>query len=277
MKISSPGFLDTSVLVDLILKEAEPSDLAKLESVLAQFDSTLGCAFSRLEFKRVVLRNLSLCLDYLREEGSFFKALLRANRIRGRRSSTLISILCWIEFNIDREIEVESGEGVDAALAEEAELFVDNAIEWIWERFDTLVDKVVDRMKCNRAAEAPVRSRTNRLDVTVHENRCKDRKCNNANFIRSLLPKAKSLLTSLEKYKGTDDWTDELEKSHQMLSRAVKHPDVVFDYQNCLKVGDVWIHFECLKAGAQKFVTANYRESKVLCSLLELEMVNPRE
>jgi hypothetical protein len=84
-------------------------------------------------------------------------------------------------------------------------------------------------------------------------------------------------LASLESFRETDQWTDELEKAHAMLARAVAYPPSVFDYRNCLNIGDVWLHFECLKEGAKKFVTANYRESQILCPLLELELVNSRE
>jgi len=238
----------------------------------------LGCAFSKLEFKRVILRNLSLLLDYLREEGSFLAAIRRANKLRrGRRAGTLISILVWIGVNIEDEVSWEEGESFDSSIAESAELFIDNSIEWIWARFDTLVDTTVDQMKCARAAEGPKRSRTNRLDVTVHELKCRDRTCNNANVLRSMLPKIRELLNKLETHRHGKLWTDDLEEAYNELTEAVKNPSRLYDYQNCLAVGDVWIHLECLKAGARKFVTSNYKESQILCPALQLEMINPRE
>ncbi|MBM4070491.1 MAG: hypothetical protein FJ271_16275 [Planctomycetes bacterium] len=127
---TKPLFLDTTIQVDRVLKERPAEKLAALSALLAQFDFHVACSYSRLEFKRVVIQNLSLVLDYLVEDGSFWGAMQRAQVVSGgrsRRSGTLISVLAWIGYRIDKKVEVTFGEGVDRELALRAESYIRNA------------------------------------------------------------------------------------------------------------------------------------------------------
>src|SRR5260370_503208 len=115
-----PIFQDTTILVDRVILKHDRARADAIATVLkGRFP--FACRYSRLEFKRVVIRNLSLILRYLSEEKSFFSAFKRATRVRTRRSDTLVNILAWIGHEISGQIEVRIGDDADLALCERAE------------------------------------------------------------------------------------------------------------------------------------------------------------
>jgi hypothetical protein len=270
-------FLDTSIQVDRFVAENDPARREPLEALLASFNYLFACTYSRLEFKRVVIQNLGLTLRYLREEKSFFGAFHKANRLQQqRRAGTLTNIMAWVGYKLRRNIEVTLGEDLDHELTIKAESFIRNAIRYLWKRFDTSVDTILDRTECRRAAEPPRLNSEGDLDVSIPQSRCKDKRCNNANFLRSKLPIIRNLCQALEKIKsGSSDLTEELEAILKTL-RSIEHDlDKAYDYKTCLAIGDLWMHLECLTAGVRNFGTTNYKESQILCPILGLEMKLP--
>ncbi len=150
-------FLDTSIHVDRVLKELSPERLKALGDLLGSFDSLATCAYSRLEFKRVVIQDLVLLLNYLVKEQSYFGLLVKITGVgarRPRREATLTSIAAWVGLAIDKDIEAEVGEGIDIKLAIRAESYIRNSIPFLWRRFDRSVSSIFDRAQCRRAAEA---------------------------------------------------------------------------------------------------------------------------
>src|SRR5437867_1445229 len=132
--MTKPLFLDTSVQVDRVLKEMPPALLVSLNSLLSEFDFLVACSYGRLEYKRVVIQGLSLILDYLCTEGSFFRAFQKAQAVAARRpqrASTLVNILVWVGYQVNGQIVVIEGEGVDRQLALRAESYIRNAIPFL--------------------------------------------------------------------------------------------------------------------------------------------------
>jgi hypothetical protein len=273
-------FLDTTIQVDRILKEQPPERLAPLEALLSGFDHLVTCSYSRLEFKRVVIQNLALVLDYLCENHSFFRALQKAAAVgagRPRRAATLENILAWAGFHIKGQIEVALGEDLDRKLALRAETYIRNAILYLWKRFDKSVQAVQDGTRCQRAVEGPRRRKDGSFDVAIPESRCRNRECDNANFFQSNLPLMKRVRDELDLLGAGDGekLTDELEASRAELRAAIGNPSRLYDYKACVGVGDVWIHLECRAAAVPDFATTNYKESEVLCPLFGQTMHNP--
>ena len=206
MNSGIPIFLDTSILVDRIIAKHDPARLGPIDSLLAGFDYLLACSYSRLEFNRVVIQNLALTLRYLCEEKSFFRALQRANRLqKQRRASTLCNVMTFVGFEIRKQIEVVVGEDADLKLALQAESYIRNAIRYIWRRFDKNVDSVLTATRCARANEGPELKADGKLEVSIPESRCRDRQCNNANFLRSNLPAIRKLCLELERMKKSGE------------------------------------------------------------------------
>lgn len=276
----NPLFLDTTIQVDRVLKEQPPELLVSLNALLARFNYLVGYSYSRLEFKRAVIQNLALILDYLCDDRSFFRALQRAIAIgarRPRRAATLMSIAAWLGFQIKQQIEVTLGEDLDQRLAMRAESYLRNAIVYLWKRFDKSVDSVTDRTECRRAIEGPRRKANGRFDVSIAESNCRMKECNNANFFRAHLPLMKQVRDQLEQLRAqkSKKFTKELETALERLKAAISYPDGLYDYKACGGVGDIWMHLECLAAGVKDFATTNYKESEVLCPMLGLTMQNP--
>lgn len=69
--------------------------------------------------------------------------------------------------------------------------------------------------------------------------------------------------------------TKELKKALEKLTTAISTPSTLYDYKNCLGVGDVWMHLECATSGIKDFATTNYKESEVLCPIFGLTMRQP--
>jgi hypothetical protein len=279
--MARPLFLDTTIQVDRVLKEQPPEQLAALNALLAEFDFFVSCSYSRLEFKRVVIQNLALVLNYLCEEQSFFGALRRARAvgaIRPRRASTLTSILEWVGLHVQTQIEVSLGEGIDRKLALKAESYIRNAVLFLWKRFDKSVHSIRDGTECKRATEAPRKKSSGSFDVAIHESKCKTKECNNANFFQSNLPILKALrdeLQQLSNEAGKSKLNAELEAALKTIKAAMTNLDSLYDYKTCLSIGDVWLHLESAKAGVRDFATTNYKESEVLCPMFGLTMRQP--
>ena len=229
----------------------------------------------------MVIQNLALVLRYLVEEGSFLGALQKAQAVgalRPRRASTLLSIATWAGYQIQDQIEVTLGEGSDRQWAVRAESYIRNAILFLWKRFDMSVDVIRDGTKCMRATEGPRRTADGSFDVAIPQSRCKTRECNNANFFRENLPLLKKLRDGLEAMKqkaGPPQLTKELETALKHLTAAINNPSSLYDYKTCVGVGDVWMHLECIVAGVKDFATTNYKESQILCPILNLTMQHP--
>jgi hypothetical protein len=270
-------FLDTSIQVDRILAENDPARRIPLETLLAGFDFLVTSSYSRLEFKRVILQNLGLTLRYLCEEGSFFRAIHLANRLqRQRRAATLTNVIAWLGHSLDDSFEIIEGEGLDHSLALQAESFIRNAVRYLWRRFDKSVDSVLNKTQCTRATEGPRLQPNGCLDVSIPESRCREKQCNNANFLRAQLPAIRKVCSHLEKLKkkgGTV--TAELDAILTTVRGIEKDLDKAYDYQTCLRIGDLWMHLESLAGGVKPFATRNYKESQVLCPVLGLEMKLP--
>ncbi|HJT76147.1 MAG TPA: hypothetical protein VJ739_03005 [Gemmataceae bacterium] len=279
--MTKPLFLDTTIQVDRILKAEPPALLVPLRSLLAQFDYFIACSYSRLEFKRVVIQGLGLILNYLCEEQSFFRALQRAQAVgggRSRRASTLVSIMAWIGFRIDEQVEVILGEGIDRQMAIKAESYVRNAIRFLWKRFDKSVDSIQDGTQCKRAVEGPKPKADGSFEVSIPRSKCKTKECNNANFFQSNLPLLKRLRDELQRLSqeaGRTKFTEELDAALEHVTAAISNPSRLYDYENCIGVGDVWLHLECVAAGVKDFATTNYKESQVLCPMMGLTMRQP--
>ncbi len=279
--MTKPLFLDTTIQVDRVLKEQPPKRLAPLNALLGEFDFLVCCSYSRLEFKRAVIQNLARVLDYLCEERSFFGALQRAQAVgaaRPRRASTLSSTLAWVGFQIQDQIEVTLGEGSDRRLALRAESYIRNVIPFLWKRFDKSVDSIRDGTQCRRAIEGPRKTANGSFDTAIPQSKCRNKECNNANFFQDNLPLMKRVRDRLQQLAGSADKskvTEELKKALAKLTAAINSPSTLYDYKNCVGVGDVWMHLECAAAGIKDFATTNYKESEVLCPIFGLTMQQP--
>jgi hypothetical protein len=269
-----PVFADTSVLVERVIG-TDPSRREVIASVLTSDDYRLACAYSRLEYKRVVIQNLSLTLDYLCEEGLFSQALIRINKLqRQRRVHTLINIAAWLMSQPDRgSFDLVTERSSDELMAQKAIAILRVALKSAWRRFAHNIDTVVDALKCQRAQEQPREKAGGGYDTTVHESACRDRGCEVANFFRSQGSELKRVRRTIERLEG-ENRTRELEDILETIDLALPNASRLYDYQTCLKMADLWIHLECLRAGSKRFVTTNYRESRVLCPTLGLEWID---
>jgi hypothetical protein len=275
---TTPLFLDTTIQVDRILRKAEPDKLRQIEELLGD-RFLLACSYSRLEYKRVVLQNLALCLTYLVEEGSFFKAMIRASAIGAhapRRLSTLVKVLAWMGSELNVITEEDVGGEYGERLAMRAESYYRNTIRYLWKRFDKSVDSITDGTKCTLSDDPPLPKTDGTFTVQIHESKCLEKRCNNANFFRSKLPEVRRICETLDKLEGKGvELTAELLRIREGMKAAMNNPARLYNYKNCMTIGDAWIHLECLAAKVKDFATTNYKESEHLCPILGLEMKRP--
>jgi hypothetical protein len=273
-------FVDTTIQVERSVGTENPARAAATAELLSAYGFLVSCGFSRLEFKRVVIQNLALLLDYINENGemSFFRAMQRATALRqDRRTKTLVNILAWVGYQIKGHIEVTIGDDADQALATRADSYIRNSIRSLWIWFDKKLGHVADKMECQRGREGPQLRDNGTFDVRVRETLCKNKGCNNSNFFREQLPRLRQLADSLRRIVAEGgELTGELTAAVDAIEAAIHNPDRLYDYKNCLQLGDVWIHFESLAAKVTDFASTNIKESDVLCPLLGLNMKVPR-
>jgi hypothetical protein len=270
-------FLDTTILVDRVIAENDPAKITRINALLAGFEYLLACTYSRLEFKRVIIQNLGLILRYLCEERSFFRAFHKAAKLqRQRRTTTLVNVLAWLGYKAGSQLEVIPGDALDSRLAMQGESYIRNGMRYLWTRFEKSVHSTLDGTKCVRSTEGPRLLRNGDFDVSIPESRCRQKECNNANFLRSALPTVKGLCAALEDMNNKGrQLTLELEKARATLRAIEKNLEKAYDYKTCLAIGDVWIHLEAQKGGAKNFATTNRKESAILCPILGLSMKQP--
>jgi hypothetical protein len=268
-------FLDTTIHVDLVVEDQE-SRADGLKRLTQGSDYRISCAFARLEYKRVVLQNWSLSLDYLCDAGTYSGALDRANRLRRqRRVNTLVKIFAWIHRRAaSGTIETPSDATIDSIVADRSISILRVAIRSGWARFNRHVDSLVDAMNCQRALEAPRAKKNGGLDVTVHQLQCRNRRCDNANFFRRHRPSLLRLRDHIRQL-PSDLQRDELTAAAEAIRLASTNADRLYDYGHCLEIGDVWHHIECVQSGVKDFATTNYHDSQVLCPALGLKMRVP--
>lgn len=273
-------FLDTTIQVDRVFEE-DDAKKAHINHLLNSYEYVVACSYSRLEYKRVVLQNLALCLRYLVEEKSFCLALRRAAALglhRPRRLSTLVGMLSWLGRKASEVNNHDVTRSIDEQLALRCESYIRTNIIFLWHKFDKSVGSVADKTGCARAREAPRRMRSGNLDVEIPQGECRKRQCNNANFLRSNLPIIRKTCHELARMEREGiPLSGELRKARSELAEAIRNPDRLYDYERCLDVGDVWIHLECLASGIKDLATTNYKESQHLCPLMGLSMRRPSD
>ena len=276
-----PLFLDTTIQIDRLIKSHVPDRMANLDKLLGRYTHLQTCSYSRLEYKRVVLQNLALILKYLRDTGSVWLALEKATRItRGRKGTTLVSILSWLGHAITNDCEVVIGDDRDKDFCLAAETFIRTNIIFLWKRFDASVNGMIsDRTECTRATEAPRVTDNGSVSVEIPESKCRNRSCNNVNFLISKTPELNKVCNSLDIVQDRGVvLTAELIEARSEIRKALSGgstADRLYDYKNCLKIGDVWIHLECSASGINDFATTNYKESSHLCPPLDMKMQCP--
>jgi hypothetical protein len=263
-------FLDTTIQVHRVVDEHDDEIMRSVADALRQAKPHIVCAYSRMEYKRVVLQNYALALRYLCEEQSFFGALRRAMRIqrRPRRVSTLISILAWTGQQAAGVVDVEEGSELDRMLTQRSIAYLRNVIRFLWARFEGDVE-IVDRLQCQRGREAPRPTNNGGFDASIPETACRDRGCNNANVFRAELPRLRMVAKAIE-MAPAEHQTDELKQAARAIEAALSNPNRLYDHPRCLELADVWIHLEAVMAQLADFATSNYRESRVFCPALGL-------
>jgi hypothetical protein len=216
---------------------------------------------------------------YLVEEKSFFFAFKRAAALiphRNRKASTLVNILAWLGQKIESGSIVDVGVELDEQLAMQAESYIRTNLIFLWHKFDQSVDGLSDKTECARAKEAPRRTKAGVMLVEIPEGSCKKRECNNSNFFHSNFPTIKKICAELDalEVRGVE-LSRELMNARDEMRHALKDPTRLYNYDNCMSVGDVWLHLECLVSGIEDFGTTNYKESQHLCPILGLNMKQP--
>ena len=265
--------------MDRLIQEDDNKRIEAIEKLLSSHDFLVACSYSRLEYKRVVIQNLALSLRFLVEEKDYFRAMQRATALgqhRPKRMATLVNMLAWLGWRTDDRTTRETEPDVAEELALRCASYIRTNILFLWRRIDRMVDKVVDQTACARAREEPRVSQGGLVFAEIRQGQCRKRQCNNVNFFHSNFPRLRKIcdeLDGLEK-RGVG-LSSELQTARAEIRRALDNPIVLFDYASCLRVGDVWLHLECVVAEIKDFATTNYKESQHLCPILGLEMKQP--
>lgn len=277
MTTGTSAFLDTTIHVDRVLRRNEPEYLNVVEAICAQYHTCVTSSFSKLEFKNVVLMDLQCVAQWIEEEDSFNAAYVRAHRVQSRRSGTLSCIVAFVQRELDTTIELEQGDSLDVALTIQAKLYIHNAIEYLWYRFDEDFDSIVDNMQCKRVLEEPVRKASGKVEVCNHHSKCRSMTCNNVGVFQSHLTRIKGLIAALRAMQAVGDplLTGEMVKMIEAYDAYTKNKVFLYDWGKCVGIGDLWIHLDSIQSGSTALITRNYKESNVLCKLLGIELVLP--
>ena len=252
--------------------------MAAIESLLDQYDFKAACTYSLVEYKRVVLQNLSLCLRYLIEEDSYFLALNRVTNLsphRPRQVATLVSLMSWVGMKAGEQ-EVEIGGKLEEILTLKSMSFIRTNIFFLWKKFEKSVDTLLNQTNCARAKEEPKKDDNGNVIIQIRESLCKTMECNNVNFFTEHLPLVRKVCDEIDRLEQAGQVvSQELKKLRDELRLAMTDKTRLYDYKNCLNVGDFWIHLESLAANIKDFATTNYKESQHLCPSMGLSMKKP--
>jgi hypothetical protein len=188
--------------------------------------------------------------------------------------------MAWIGLEINRSMDCLIGNDLDQTLRIRAEAYIRRSVMFAWHRFNKSVTSVTDQTECARAREAPkVDREKGTVENAIREGRCKNRECKNVSFFNSKMPNIREICSALDNLERQGvRLTKELTNARSEARAAMAGQttiDRLYDYNNCLKLADVWIHLECLSSGVRDFFTTNHKESEHLCPSLKLTQISP--
>jgi hypothetical protein len=276
----APAFIDTSAHIRVsfgnwptsVHPSGRVADLRTFSALVVTSE------YAKMEYKNVLLYRLQTLRNLLLAESSYTEAVSRANRVTARYRNILVHVASWVlskMFEQASTVGVPAGSALDKELAERAVHYINNAIEFLWYQYDGQYDRVSPSIGCDRAREAPERRKDGVVRVAMNENKCATGNCGILAFVRTKKGKLSQVSNAIQKAIETGDSTKELDDIKALCDdKESLSSSKLRKWDECRKYGDLWLHLAANESGCDRFVTANYKESKVLCPALGLTMSN---
>jgi hypothetical protein len=272
------ALLDTTVQLD---RKKYGSRKEKLEIMLSTYELTFATSLSLVEFKATIIEQCITIHNQLRAKGARYTrardALLekdhRQQRLRTHIFNNLLDVFARSSFEITQS--------QDELLAEKARLQLENVIPELfrWFREDSVDAILKEKLRCDRAREAPYKMRaaftTNLPDCRRGHNKT----CCVESLIRAEAP---ALIERLKPKLGEpDDKLDDkseaksetqLQKAVKVFESVIKDPKKELSVGDCRKAGDCLIAIEA-SGSVTHALSSNAREWKPISEALDLEFV----
>ncbi len=263
--------LDTSVQVDRV-KSGQRSEW--LATILNTFGWRFTTGIALLEFKATLLQEMIFIHDSLRRPGARFSHVRdEITESQHRQKALRLHI-----FNNILAISASShrtAEADDLRLAEKAHLLLEDHIVELYDWFvgEKSVDQLLsDRVRCDRAAERPVKKRAKFATNLPECIRGRNKSCRVESVLREKAAPLRSRLEALATPVGEEP-PNQFRKSLTVIDRVVDDPKAELSHGDCRRAGDLLIGLEAHEF-ATHAISTNAKEWQQLSEILGFEFVH---
>jgi hypothetical protein len=272
------ALVDTTVQLD---RKKSGSRKGKLEDLLANYDFRFATSLSQVEFKATIIEQCITIHNQLRAKGARFTQVRDAILEKDHRQQSLRSHI----FNNIVQVFASSfttSAGDDELLAEKARLHLETIIPELFRWFaEDSVDVILrDKLRCDRALEAPLKKRAAFTTNLPNCRRGHNKTCTVEALIRAEAPALiEKLRPSLGEADGTRDDgqrakpATQLQKAVEVFESVIKDPKRELSVDDCRRAGDCLIALEA-HGSATHALSSNAREWKPISEALEFEFVH---
>ncbi len=275
------ALLDTTVQLDRVKFQSRK---VTIEALLSNYQFKFATSLSLVEFKATIIQECITIHNQLRAKGATFTRardilLEKDHRQRGLRMhifNNYLSVFGRSSFDVSQK--------EDAVLAEKARLALENIIPELfhWFSSDDTVDMVLkDKLKCDRAREAPSKLKA-AFAVNLPEcRRGKNKTCHvekliraeSPSLIKKLVPLLQQALDAPKKPGDDDKQKSQLQKAVDLFEEVIKNPSLELSVNDCRKAGDCLIAIEAGDS-ATHALSSNAREWKPISEASGYEFVH---
>lgn len=212
-------------------------------------------SFSKLEVKRILRDHVLLHNKVVRSE-SLRDVMARVSSVGGRRAQRMLaSIILFLD-----KLVVLTGDW-EKEVKPRLLTYLDGSISLIWSSLESDFDELLDRTKCTRAREDPVR-RDRGWDLVIPRCHASNTTCSIQGFLESHKTRLVRLCDDL----GPSPPTDELLSITKAVAPVAGGGSFVWQGTACQGVGDLLIGLEA--KASKGLVTSNHREHSHLSKSL---------
>ena len=239
-----------------------------MNRLLAEFRLKFATSFSLVEFKATIIQECITIHNQLRVKGARFTRVRDMLMEKDHRQFSLRAHIFNNYINVFAPSSFDIAPQEDEELAEQARLLLENHIPLLYEWFIAeSADAVLrDRLKCDRAREAPIKKSV-AFDTNLPKcRRGKNKTCRVEQLIREDGP---SLIEGVRPFLGE---SEQLIRSVDVFERVIRESTVELSVDDCRRAGDCLIALEGADS-ATHALSSNQREWRPISQAVGFEFV----
>lgn len=267
--VKSKLFIETTIPISKVLDNNKTFTSDLIDNIITGFESVESSSYVQMEYKRRFIRDIvylnNMCWeDDVADVGDVHKrlsALSSAPQQQRKLSITLSALALFFKEDKMSASDVL----VDKNILERMRIYFNIIVSELSEYFENNYDCLHNQTNCFLSQLKPVSDAKCEGQFRFKIPYCKrsEKKCSIDEFIQKNVSNIENILTKL---KDLDNVDEEQKKSMEILEMALRDKDVMLEYKNCWKCGDIIIALECPEDAM--LMTTNIKHYSILCDSL---------